>query len=182
MLNDDSDMKIAGDEFVQTGSPDDSEDTALLLSREKANGNLSRARRLGAIMADDVAAVEGDRPADDAARMTQRRILMAFAVEVGLELFLPNSLLSQTAQNIFYDTLCQTAPTFYEDLRGSGAFSFYYLCVRDGRNVETCVGETFASMCGKPGNKTLAKQGEELYIHFIEQVKTFADNMEFALN
>ncbi|MDD2362194.1 MAG: hypothetical protein PHH84_04460 [Oscillospiraceae bacterium] len=180
MITDDGDMKIAGDDFVQAQESDDSEATAKLLNEEKANGNLSRARRLGAILAEDVAAVEGDCPADVTQYMTQKRILMAFAVEVGLETYLPNSLLSQTAQNIFYETMRNTAPAFFEDLQGSGAFSFYFLCVRDGRNVERCVGETFATLCSRPGDKKLSKQGEDLYIHCNEQVKSFAQSMEFV--
>ncbi len=92
MITDDKDMKIAGDDFVQAQEPDDTEATAKLLNQEKANGNLGRARRLGAILAEDVAAVEGDRPLDATSYMTQRRILMAFAVEVGLDTYLPRPL------------------------------------------------------------------------------------------
>ena len=133
MENDDSDMKIAGDEFEPAAEKDDSDATAKLLEKEKANGNLSRARRLGAIMAEEVSEIEGDHPTSDAALLTQRRILLAFAVEVGLDAFLPNTLLSQTAQSIFYDTLRLTASAFYEDLQESGAFSFYYLFLLLGR-------------------------------------------------
>ena len=60
-----------------------------------------RARRLGAIMADEVSAIDGK---TDPARETeknhalpmQRRILLAFAVEVGLDAFLPNQPVSYT--------------------------------------------------------------------------------------
>jgi len=180
MITDDKDMKIAGDDFVQAQEPDDAEATAKLLNQEKANGNLGRARRLGAILAEDVAAVEGDRPLDATSYMTQRRILMAFAVEVGLDTYLPNPLLSQTARNIFYETMRKTSPTFYEDLQGSGAFSFYCLCVRDGRNVAICVGETFATICAKQGDEKLAKQGEDLFLRCNEQVRLFTESMEFV--
>lgn len=181
-IDDDSDMKIAGDDFGPAGAGNEEESveaTARLLEQEKQNGNLSRARRLGAIMAEDVTAIEGDGMTVDSALLTQRRILLAFAVEVGLDAFLPNNLVAQTAQNIFYNTLHITAPSFYDDLQESGAFSFYYLCVRDGRQVERRVGETFASLCGKAGNEEYARMGQELYIHFIAQVKQFTDTLEF---
>ena len=177
MQYDDSDMKIVGEE---TPSGDDMDATAALLAREKANGNLSRARRLGAIMAEEVASVEGVQPSERAFIMAQRRILLAFAVEVGFDAFLPNNLLSQTAQSIFYDTLRLTAPSFYEDLQESGAFSFYYLCVREGREVEKRVGEIYASLCGKPGSPELAKEGADLYIYFIAQVHLIADSIDFV--
>lgn len=180
MKNDDSDMKIAG-----VGPPrepaDNGEETARLLAREKACGNLQRARRLGAIMAEDVAAAEGGQPlTQDSAQMYQRRILLAFAVEVGLDAFLPNSLLAQTAQSVFYDTLQATAPSFFEDLQESGAFSFYYLRVREGRDVEKRVGETYATLCGRAGDDALAKAGAELYTRFIRQVRSLADSMDFV--
>lgn len=96
---------------------------------------------------------------------------MAFAVEVGLDAFLPNNLVAQSAQNVFYDTLRILAPDFYDDLQESGAFSFYYLCVRDGRHVARRVGENFASLCGRPGSESYARMGEDLYSRFIAQVK-----------
>ena len=110
----------------------------------------------------------------------QRRILLAFAVEVGLDAFLPNQLVAQTAQNIFYNTLLITAPSIYEDLQESGAFSFYYLCFRDGRQVERRVGETFAALCGRKGDPEYEQMGREFYIRFIGQVKHFADTLEFV--
>ena len=182
---DDSDMKIAGDDFDDILEPqgESAEAVARLLEQEKANGNLSRARRLGAIMADEVSAIEGgdSQPAEEiGSLLTQRRILLAFAVEVALDAFLPNNLVAQTAQNVFYNTLHITAPAFYDDLQESGAFSFYYMYVRGGKQVERRVGETFASLCGKKGDETYTRMGEELYLRFIAQVKHFTDTLEFV--
>lgn len=181
-FEDDRDMKIAGDDFEPVEQPGNREadDEAALLEREKENGNLSRARRLGAIMADEVSAVEGDSQTSDSALLTQRRILLSFAVEVGLDALLPNSLAAQTAQTVFYDTLRTTAPQFYDDLQASGAFSFYYLCVRDGRQGEDKVGETFASLCGHKGDEAYARMGRELYQRFTAQVRYFVDTLEFV--
>lgn len=185
---DDSDMKIAGDSFEEpvTAADDSAEALAALLDREKKNGNLSRARRLGAIMADEVTAIEGGdgglahSAEENAVLLSQRRILMAFAVEVGLDAFLPNNLVAQTAQNIFYNTLHITAPAFYDDLQESGAFSFYYLCVRGGRQVEQKVGEIFASLCGKEGDELYTRMGTNLYNQFMTQVRHFAETLEFV--
>ncbi len=74
-------------------------------------------------MADDVSAVEGDTPAGDSALQAQRRILLAFAVQVGLNRFLPGKLLTETATAVFYDT-CGNRSCLFEDLQESGAFSF----------------------------------------------------------
>lgn len=188
-LDDDSDMKIAGDDFddaedTAEAAEESVEETALLLDQEKKNGNLNRARRLGAIMADEVSAVEGDNDplqetAENHALPTQRRILSAFAVEVGLDAYLPNQLVAQTAQNIFYNTLHITAPAFYDDLQESGAFSFYYLCFRDGRQVEKRIGETFATLCGRKDDEEYTRLGSAIYVRCLAQVRHFADTLEF---
>lgn len=180
MRNDDRDMKIAGEDFKSVPVLDDVEETSRLLEREKASGNLNRARRLGAIMADEVAAVEGDDPASEAVSETQRRILLAFAVEVALETLLPNSILSETSKSVFYETLRNTAPSIYDDLQGSGAFSFYYLALRDGKNVVKSVGEAYASLCGRAGEAALANKGGELYVNFIEQARSIVDSIGFV--
>ena len=179
MRNDDSDMKIMGDDYDFPEEKDDSHETARQLEQEKANGNLNRARQLGAMMAEEVSAVEGDSPENEPALLTQRRILLAFAAEVGFEAFLPTSILTETAQSVFYETLSKDAPAFYEDLQESGAFSFYYLCVREGRQVEEKVGQTFASLCGKPKDAALAQEGEGLYRRFIDRVQRFVNSMGF---
>lgn len=180
MRNDDSDMKIVGEEIKSDQVAEDIKETSRLLEREKSNGNLNRARRLGAIMADEVAAVEGEVPTNEAVFVTQRRILLAFAVEVALETILPNSILSETARSVFYETLRKTAPSIYEDLQGSGAFSFYYLALREGKDVVKSVGEAYASLCGRARDNALAKKGGDLYIYFIEQVRSLVDGFEFV--
>lgn len=179
MRNDDSDMKIVGEKLDPPAERDDTHETALQLEREKANGNLARARRLGAMMAEEVSAIEGGSPACEPAPLTQRRILLAFAAEVGFEAFLPNSILTETAQSVFYETLRQDAPALFEDLQGSGAYSFYFLCVREGRDVEKKVGETYASLCGRPKDTALAGEGSELYVRFIGQVQKFVNDIGF---
>lgn len=63
-LEDDRDMKIAGDDFEPVNEAGaDVGHEAQLLEQEKENGNLSRARRLGAILADEVSARGGGQPA-----------------------------------------------------------------------------------------------------------------------
>lgn len=180
-LQEDADIKIADGSFEPVADADsvEGEETARELQREKENGNLNRARRLGAIMADGVSAIEGDSPAGDGVLMTQRRILLAFAVEMGLKRYL-NDLLAETAQSVFYDTLRETAPAFFEDLQESNAFSFYYLCVREGGGVEKKVGDTFAALCGLGGNEACARTGEELYGRFIEQVRHYSEVLAFV--
>ena len=62
----------------------------------------------------------------------------------------------------------------------SGAFSFYYLCFRDGRQVAQRVGETFAALCGRKEDAEYVQMGRELYIRFLGQVKHFANTLDFV--
>ena len=186
----DNDVKIFDDtvnlsDFV----PFDTETATAMMqqvAQEKQNGNLGKARRMGARLgAEDIAAIDHATPpangaAENAALMTQRRILLAFAAEVGLDAFLPNNLTAQEAQNIFYNNLHLTAPAFYDDLQESGAFSFYYLCVRDGRHVERKIGETFARLCGMADSESYIRMGIDAYNRFMTQVKRMADSMNFV--
>jgi len=188
-LANDNDVKIFDDtvnlsDFV----PFDTETATAMMqqvAQEKQNGNLGKARRMGARLAEDIAAIDHATPpangaAENAALMTQRRILLAFAAEVGLDAFLPNNLTAQEAQNIFYNNLHLTAPAFYDDLQESGAFSFYYLCVRDGRHVERKIGETFARLCGMADSESYIRMGIDAYNRFMTQVKRMADSMNFV--
>ena len=190
MVYDDSDMKIADTEQISgtLACENEAADTAELLGREKANGNLGRARRLGAILAEEVSSSDGEHAPDDSkvASATQRRILLAFAAEIGMEELLPSSLLAETAQSVFYETMRKTAAAFFEDLQDSGAFSFYRLNICDKRiqwDSEAAfarAGETYASLCGHAEEEALAAGGEKLYSEFVEQVKYFTNGMEFV--
>ncbi len=182
----DGDVKIFEDSTDFT--PVEAEAATTLMAqveREKQNGNLGKARRLGARLAEDLAAIDQVSPpangaAENHALPVQRRILMAFAAEVGLDAFLPNNLTSQEAQNVFYNTLHLAAPAFYDDLQESGAFSFYTLCLRSGRQVETAIGDTFARLCGMAGSASYARMGIDAYTRFMAQIKSLAEGMNFV--
>ncbi|MGI6265353.1 MAG: hypothetical protein ACOYJY_07850 [Acutalibacteraceae bacterium] len=180
----DNDIKIFG---AVSPAPSDSEAAATVLrqvEREKQNGNLGKARRLGARLAEDIAGIDRLTPAhgvaENAALLTQRRILMAFAAEVGLDAFLPNNLVAQEAQNTLYNNLHLIAPAFYDELQNSGAFSFYTLCLRDSRQAERQIAETFARLCGMAGSDSYARMGAEAYTRFMAQIKQMADAMQFV--
>ena len=182
MRFDDSDMKVVGvaAEPVTLSAADDA---ARLWTQDKANGNVAKARRAGAILAGSVLADETFSSIDGIADEDLRRarfILANFAVEVGFDAFLPNANLSQTAQNMFDQTLKITSPEWYDLLVQSGAFSFYYLAVRADRGqIDTAVGETFATLCGMGGNKACVKAGRKLYLAVLSQIKKLTDTLQF---
>ncbi|MDR1892268.1 MAG: hypothetical protein LBQ48_04605 [Oscillospiraceae bacterium] len=180
MPYDDGDVKIAG---VPSVKPTPAEDIGRELEKAKKSGELSRARALGVIMAQafaglgqaGTALLPGAGHGADAERETEmlreQRILMAFAVAYGFDKFTRNGLVSRTALNVFYDTLKTIDGGLYEDLNSSGAFSFYYLAVRRGGDIERAVGSTFAMLCSRDGDAVLTELGEALFCRFCSAVK-----------
>jgi hypothetical protein len=179
---DDSDMKIAG--APGPAPADDTGDTEADLAEQTASGNLELAKKLGEELARKILDEDGvtnfgvdSREGDEVRR--QRRLLLAFVVdnEVGDTV---EGLLGHAVLNSFYDLLKSEAPDFYEDVRGSASFSFYLLCVRDGENVEHCIGNSFAMLAGYEGDKVMSELGEALYFHFRDIVSAAITACRFA--
>lgn len=158
MYCDDSDMKIVGE--TKADAPAYPEEA---LTEAQQNGNLDKARTLGARLASSVLQQTADTP---------RRILLSFAAVVGMDGGLPAGPTAHTARNAFYDALAD----FYDTLRDSGAFSFYYLCLQEGSDVAQKVGITFAALCGDPA---AAAEGQTLYAAFLETVQQEITTLTF---
>lgn len=180
---DDSDIKIAGEE--KKAPVDDSLKEAEELRKQKENGNLERARRLGQLLSKDIIRLDGessfgeDEEESCEVRM-QRRLLLAFAACYGVDVFVENKMVGKVAVNSFYDTLKKSLPAFYDDLSGSGAFSFYYLSVRRGGNVEKNIGKTFAMLSGKEDDSVLSELGEALFIRFTDVIEKTIESVNFV--
>lgn len=171
---DDSDIKIAG--APSEAPADEAALEAEELRRQKENGSLDHARTLGKLLSKDIVRIDGEEAFGQDARESgavriQRRLLLAFAASHGVETFVANKLVAKAALNAFYDTLQKEQPAFYDDLNGSGAFSFYVLCVRRGGSVEKEIGKTFAMLAGKEGDDVLAALGEALFIRFTDVIR-----------
>lgn len=182
-VDDDSDMKIAG----QPHQPeqDAAERLTEELSENKKNGNLERSRQLGALMAGEVWAYDGEScfgedSAEDETAKIQRHILFAFAVVNAFDLFTPNNLCARTALNMFYDTLKEDAPPIYETVKDTSAFSFYYLALRSGKNPEYRIGRTFAMLCGREGCRPYEELGTALFLRFTDVARKICDGLQFV--
>lgn len=169
--DDDSDMKIAG----VPSAPERPDETEKELEMHKQNGNLKKAHALSTELAKKIMDADGgttfglDSSESDEVRM-QRRLLLAFAVDYSIDSNI-KGILGQVVLNDFYDNLKNNVPDFYEDIRESGSFSFYFLCVRNNGNVEHCIGNSFARLAGCEGDTVMAELGEALYYHFKDIVE-----------
>lgn len=157
---DDSDMKIVG----ETNEAEPVLGSAAELETAQQNGNLEKAKRFGALLAERVLTQSED---------SSVRSVLAFAATVGMDSALPTGVVAETARNAFYNGL----GAFYEELRNAGTFSFYYLCLQSGDAVEQQVGVTYANL---RGNKELAAEGQRLYHSFLEESCALAETVAFV--
>lgn len=160
------------------------------LERERQNGNLARARKLGARLAEEVAKIGEPenifgsligKDEDEQAQSTlqQRKFLLAFAIESSVAVYAPSKLIGTTILNTYYDILSTCAKDFYDTVSFAGAFSLYYLDLRRGVKVSRAIGETFAKLCGKEGDAAYEELGYELNRRFYETVRKLMSEADF---
>jgi hypothetical protein len=187
--SDDSDVKIAdfqsrhAKSLAVQSAGDDTESLDFFKSRE--NGNIEKSRLLGRKLAESVLTHEGvglfklNSHKEEVPLKTQRRLLLCFVVEIGIEKFTPNKIVARTALNTFYDHLKCISPRVYRDITETGAYSFYYLAYRRGGEVERNIGRAFAALCSMDGSGIYAELGEALYCSFLDVVRKTSDAMRF---
>ncbi len=168
MVLDDSDMKIVGEQPTVVADVAEAE-----LKRHQENGNLDKAKALGAALADKVLCeTVAEEPF-----LTEDRILRSFAALVGLESYLPVGLPVQTARGAFYEALMQRG--VYETICGDGAFSFYYLCLNEGAQITQKIGETYARLC-ECEDEAVRANGQRIYLSFLADVQEMAFAQKFV--
>ncbi|WP_040197932.1 hypothetical protein [Candidatus Soleaferrea massiliensis] len=185
MHEDDSDIKIAPGHFEQHVELDCDEEADEFLT-EKNNGNIAKAHDLGYKLAEEVLREDGESlfgidDTEDRLAIKHRRILFAYAVDISLEEYLPNSLTAQTALNSFYDHLKESAPLLYNDISESGAFTLYILCRRTHTDhIEDCIGRTFAKLCEQEDVKSYQALGSALFDKYITTTERIIGKFQFA--
>ena len=148
----DADMKIVGDERPVAS------DAAAKWQQQKACGNIDRAHRLGAVLAQQLMNIEEP----DAARLLQKQMLLAFVVDDALPSLLPDELLTKTVRGTFYERLRGLLPDFEDTLHRLGAFTFYRLSVDGDAPDAARVGAVFAALCGCAEDAAVEKEGARL--------------------
>lgn len=183
---DDSDMKIFTTS-QRTLEFAEAEKIVAELERQRQNGNLGKARRLGQTLADEIAKLGNGSVFDgllgtDAQSKTvkQRKILLAFAIESSIAVYSPSKLIGTATLNTYYEVLSQQSPEFYESISASGAFSVYYLDLRRGIKVSRAIGKTFARLCGEEGNPVYEELGYALNCSFYDTVRDMVEKSGFT--
>ncbi|MBE6907093.1 MAG: hypothetical protein E7476_12565 [Ruminococcaceae bacterium] len=171
MQFDDSDMKIAPERISEVF--DTSEGAANAFVREKSNGNMDKARKLGQQFAAELtvpskgATLFGVGVFDNDNTMAQRKVLFAYVVNRVVEDMAPNSIVAQSVLSSFYESVRQQSAELYDLINDSAAFSLYMLARRSAPEKSEAVGRVFAQLCDKEGNPVFIRYGAELTDYFM---------------
>ena len=184
---DDSDIKI----FGQSTEPPDENDlleTAAFLNRQRANGNITKAKTLGEELAmfnpDKDSNIALTAPAGNDAPLNpvvlnQVRALVVFIAQTALHKRLNLQLLSSCAVNAMYDKIIETAPDFYTGISDGAAFTFYSLALKDS-NEAVGIGERFAMLAGMEGNAACIAFGSRVYEETSKTIDQIINKYQFA--
>ncbi len=179
---DDSDMKVADGSFASGSAPSGDDASLEDFDRLRRNGDLARARQLGAFLAGRVN--ETDRlsgiPASEGKIALHRRLMVIFASVAAMESGLGEHMLVQTALNIFYDTLKKDSPELYDSMSVSGAITFYYLEYRKLGRLPADIGGAFAMLCGREEDPGLIKLGSDLFAFAYDYVSGIIQKAGFV--
>ncbi|NLP48985.1 MAG: hypothetical protein GX345_08630 [Clostridiales bacterium] len=159
---DDSDIKIFEAAKSKDRQTDDLLEAAAFLHRQRANGNIEKARLLGAGLAlldpGDFEPINTSMQLkSDSEFMHQARALLVFVVQTTLHGQLGSDVLSSCAVNAMYDKLIENQADFYERICDGTAFTLYTLAMKE-KDFEAKLGEAFAALCPSEADKDFFKQ------------------------
>lgn len=142
--------------------------------RQRANGNIDKARRLGEVLATIAPTDDGDgifvNLRDHLSPkffvqdiLYQIRVLLVFACETLLQMELPTELLSTTAITSMYNAMEKDMPGFYSNIANGAAFTFYYLALQKGGDISENMGDAFAMLCSVKNKDSYVLAGKTVW-------------------
>lgn len=183
---DDNDMKIFGSPKIENEA-----DVLIriveIMKKQRANGNVERAKALGIKIARQIYSPENINSSvaktigeykDNEEIYEQIKMLVTFAAEAEIHVLLEKYSVSTMAVNSLYDELIKLDDDLYDNI--TNAFTFYYLVLRKGGDIATFMGKQFAKLCGEEKNESLSKLGTEIFIAIREMLKEEIEASEFV--
>lgn len=166
---DDKDIKIFGSPSVENEA-----DVLIriveIMKKHRANGNIDKAKDLGQKIArqiyepekmhNSVSKVINEYKSDEQI-YEQIRMLVTFAAEAEVHVLLEKYSVSTMVVNSLYDELIKLDDDLYDNI--TNAFTFYYLVIRKGGDVEVNMGKQFAKLCGRKDDENLADLGSKIF-------------------
>lgn len=133
------------------------------VNRNRENGNLEKARQLGAklaLLSPSSGKSELDLNLKDILSakylsqdiLYQIKVLLVFAVEKKLKEEIKPDFLSIMAINAMHDKITEKHPAFFKNLTDGAAFTFYRLALAKCGDIDENIGEAFAMLCSAKKN------------------------------
>lgn len=166
------------------------------LNSHRQNGNLQKAKLLGKRLATLTPLI--DSTGEDALAVDfkellapkfqsqdilfQIRVLMIFAAESLLQLKIPAPQISTTAINAMHDALRKEHANFYKNISDGAAFTFYYLAMKKGKDLENDIGEAFAMLCSvKKNSESFIEAGKIVWETSCAVIEKEIEDADFVL-
>ncbi len=141
----------------------------------RANGNIDKARKLGATLATIAPTDAGEESIYIDIKkylspkylvpdiLYQIKVLLVFACETLLQMQIPIELLSTTAIASMYSEMEKETPGFYNNIANGAAFTFYYLAIQKGGDLSQNIGEAFAMLCSVKNKEGFVLAGQTVW-------------------
>lgn len=177
----DEDVKIAGNKPSEDIKARHSQNNSEEIVSKK---DCENAKKLGEIIAEKFCADNDEfsiaNEEFDSQMALQRRLLLSFTASVSFDRFCKSDAVAGVAQKSFIDSIKRISGSLYDTSSDTGAFSFYYLAVRRGGEIERRVGQTFAMLCSHDGDPVYQELGEALYCWFSSTIEKNANELELG--
>ena len=158
--------------------------------RQRANGNIDKAHKLGATLATIAPTGDGDgifvNLKDHLSQkffvqdiLYQIKVLLVFACETVLQIEVPVSIVTTTAIATMYDNIEKKSPGFYDNLKNGAAFTFYYLAVQKGGNLSENIGEAFAMLCAVKNKDGFVEAGKTVWNLAVDIIEKEIEKADF---
>lgn len=147
----------------------------------RANGNIDKAKKLGAALANISPLGDGELSLNLKEHVAQKfltadmlykiKVLIVFACETLLQIEIPVSVLTTTAITSMYDEIEKQSPQLYSNISSGAAFSFYYLAFQKGGDVCENVAEAFAMLCEVKNKDGFVSVGKIIWNRAVEVIE-----------
>ena len=150
----------------------------------KENGNIQKAQRLGAAMADlkpDDKRLGILRPDDDLTSpiLYQARVLITFLCGRCARENIKAPIITDTVRTAMYDRLKENEHGYYTNIADGAAFSFYRLALKKEGDKAQLVGNEFAKLCGSANDASLKELGSRIYTDAVAYLINIIKECDF---
>lgn len=156
----------------------------------RSNGNIEKARRLGEALATIAPTDDGENISVNLREhlapkffaqdiLYQIKVLLVFAAETLIQLEVPGSILSTAAIAAMYEKMERLTPGFYKNISNGAAFTFYYLALQKGGEVDTNIGEAFAMLCDVKNKESFVAAGKTVWNIALDLIEKEIEKVGF---